>query len=316
MSTAPHASTVADARPGNWVDRYLPPRARPYAQLARLDRPIGWWLLMWPCWWSAALVADATKMALPNLWHLALFFVGSVVMRGAGCTWNDIADRDIDAKVARTRSRPIPAGRVTARAAAVFMGLQGLVGLAVLLQFDPFTIVLGFASLVVVVVYPFMKRLTGHPQVVLGLAFSWGALVGWSAVRGELDVAPFLLYFGCVAWVVGYDTIYAHQDREDDAMIGLGSTALTYGEATRPFLAGCYLLTGLLFATAFAAAKVGVVGWLGLLAFAVHLAWQVRRLDIDDGALCLKLFKSNAPAGWILFAGLLLDAALRHGLMR
>ncbi|ODN71615.1 4-hydroxybenzoate octaprenyltransferase [Methylobrevis pamukkalensis] len=312
-SPSPDTATVADARPGNWVDRFVPMRLRPYAQLARLDRPIGWWLLMWPCWWSAALVAGAVGRPWPDVWHLLLFFVGSVVMRGAGCTWNDITDRDIDAKVERTRSRPIPAGRVSAKAAAVFMALLGLVGLAVLLQFNRFTIGLGLASLLIVLVYPFMKRVTGHPQVVLGLAFSWGALVAWSAVVGWLEMAPILLYFGCVAWVVGYDTIYAHQDREDDAMIGLGSTALTYGSQTRPFLAGCYLVTVMLFGIALFSAGAGVLAWLGLAAFAAQLASQVIRLDIDDGALCLALFKSNSGAGWLFFAGLTADTLLRGG---
>ncbi|SON54639.1 4-hydroxybenzoate octaprenyltransferase [Hartmannibacter diazotrophicus] len=314
MSNSSDNHTVADARPGNWVDRHAPPALRPYAQLARFDRPIGWWLLMWPCWWSAALVAGATGAPWPNPWHLALFMIGSIVMRGAGCTWNDITDRDIDAKVERTRSRPIPAGRVGVRQAVAFMVFLGLVGLLVLVQFNAFTIVLGIASLLVVVVYPFMKRLTGHPQIVLGLAFSWGALVGWSATTGSLEVAPLVFFIGCVFWVVGYDTIYAHQDREDDALIGLGSTALTYGEKTKPFLAGCFMATLLLFVIAFVAAGAGLIAFVGLAGFALQLAWQVTRLDINDGALCLRIFKSNSKAGWILFVGLTADTLLRSAI--
>nr|WP_328838102.1 4-hydroxybenzoate octaprenyltransferase [Methylobrevis albus] len=292
------------------MDRLLPQALRPYAQLARFDRPIGWWLLMWPCWWAAALVAIAAGRPGPDLWHLALFFVGAVVMRGAGCTWNDITDRDIDAQVARTRSRPIPAGRVSVRQALVFMALQALVGLAVLLQFNLFTIGLGLASVGVVAIYPFMKRITGHPQIVLGLAFSWGALVGWSAVAGQVDIAAWILYAGCVAWTVGYDTLYAHQDREDDAMIGLGSTALTYGDKSAPFIGGCYIATTLAFAIALYSAGAGVLAWVGLAGFAMHLAWQIARFDHTDGALCLKLFKSNTQAGWIFFAGLVADGLI------
>jgi 4-hydroxybenzoate polyprenyltransferase len=229
------AGRVADA-PGNWVDRLAPPALRPYLRLARFDRPIGAWLLLMPCWWSAGLAAIAAKAAVPSPWHVLLFFIGAFVMRGCGCTWNDIVDRNIDAQVARTRSRPIPSGQVSLTGAVIFLVLQALVGLAVLLQFNGFAIATGIASLAIVAVYPFFKRITYWPQVVLGLAFSWGALMGWAAAFGRLDLPAVLLYAGSIAWVIGYDTIYAHQDREDDAFIGLKSTALLFGARTRPIL--------------------------------------------------------------------------------
>src|SRR5688572_20676068 len=221
----------------NWVDTRAPAWARPYLRLARADRPIGSWLLLLPCWWSAALAVIAAGAPAPNVWHLVAFAIGAVAMRGAGCTYNDLVDRDLDARVERTRSRPLPSGQVTARAAAIFLMLQALVGLAVLLTLNRFAILVGVASLVVVAIYPFMKRFTWWPQIGLGLAFSWGALMGWAAAFGRLDLAALLLYAGSIAWVIGYDTIYAHQDREDDALVGLKSTALLFGPNTRPALA-------------------------------------------------------------------------------
>src|ERR1700683_5531368 len=226
---------VADAI-GNWVDALAPVWSRPYLRLARLDRPIGSWLLLLPCWWSAALAAVAAHARVPSLCHLVLFFVGAFAMRGAGCAWNDIVDRDLDASVERTRSRPIPSGQVSVGQAGLFLVLLALVGLAVLIRFNGFTIALGIASLAIVVVYPFMKRITYWPQIVLGLAFSWGALMGWAGAFGRLDLAPLLLYAGSISWVIGYDTIYAHQDREDDALIGVKSTALLFGARTQPML--------------------------------------------------------------------------------
>ena len=300
------AGRVADST-GNWVDSLAPAWARPYLRLARLDRPIGSWLLLLPCWWSAGLAAVAAHQQV-NLWHVVLFFVGAFAMRGAGCTWNDIVDRDLDARVERTRSRPIPSGQVSVAGAFTFLVLQALVGLAVLLQFNGFTILTGFASLAVVVVYPFMKRVTYWPQIALGFAFSWGALMGWPAVFGRLDWPALLLYAGSIAWVIGYDTIYAHQDREDDALIGVKSTALLFGERTKPMLAVFYALAVLLIATAGWSVGAGVVFSLGLLAFAAHLAWQIRRLDIADPANCLVVFKSNRDAGLILFGALVIEA--------
>ena len=303
------AGRVADST-GNWVDGVAPAWARPYLRLARLDRPIGSWLLLMPCWWSVGLAAVHAGSQV-NLWHVLLFFVGAFAMRGAGCTWNDIVDRDLDARVERTRSRPIPSGQVTVAAAAAFLALQALVGLAVLLQFNRFTIYVGFASLAVVAIYPFMKRITYWPQIVLGLAFSWGALMGWPATFARLDLPALLLYAGAISWVIGYDTIYAHQDREDDALIGLKSTALLFRERTKPMLALFYALAVALIALAGWSAGAGLLFSLGLLAFATHLAWQIARLDVDDPIDCLVVFKSNRDAGLILFAGLVLDAALR-----
>jgi 4-hydroxybenzoate polyprenyltransferase len=303
------AGRVADST-GNWVDGVAPAWARPYLRLARLDRPIGSWLLLLPCWWSVALAAVHARSQV-NVWHVLLFFVGAFAMRGAGCTWNDIVDRDLDARVERTRSRPIPSGQVTVASAAAFLALQALVGLAVLLQFNRFTIYVGFASLAVVAVYPFMKRITYWPQIVLGLAFSWGALMGWPATFARLDLPAFLLYAGAISWVIGYDTIYAHQDREDDALIGVKSTALLFRERTKPVLALFYALAVALIALAGWSAGAGLVFALGLLAFAAHLAWQIARLDVDDPLNCLLVFKSNRDAGLILFAGLVLDAGLR-----
>ena len=299
---------VADAT-GNWVDLYAPANFRPYLRLARLDRPIGSWLLLMPCWWSVGLTGLATNH-LPSGWHIVLFFIGAFAMRGAGCTWNDLVDRDLDGKVERTRSRPIPSGQVTAKQAAVFMIAQALVGLAVLLQFNRFTIATGLASLVVVAVYPFMKRITYWPQIFLGLAFSWGALMGWPAAFGRLDWAPVILYAGAISWVIAYDTIYAHQDREDDMMIGIKSTALLFGADTKLALTIFYAAAVVLIGVACVMAGAGWITLLGLAGFAVHLAWQVRRIDIDDPALCLRLFRSNRDAGLILFAAMLIDAAV------
>ena len=304
------AGRVADST-GNWVDGWAPAWTRPYLRLARLDRPIGSWLLLLPCWWSVALAAVHAGTQV-NAWHLLLFFVGAFAMRGAGCTWNDIVDRDLDARVERTRSRPIPSGQVTVAAAAAFLALQALLGLAVLLQFNGFTVLVGLASLGVVAIYPFMKRVTYWPQIVLGLAFSWGALMGWPATFGRLDAPAVLLYAGAICWVIGYDTIYAHQDREDDALIGIKSTALLFRERTKPMLALFYALAVALIALAGFGAGAGLIFALGLLAFALHLAWQIARLDVDDPVNCLAVFKSNRDAGLILFAGLALDAAAAH----
>jgi 4-hydroxybenzoate polyprenyltransferase len=302
---------VADST-GNWVDDVAPPWSRPYLRLARFDRPIGAWLLLIPCWWSAALAGIASGHAGPRIDHLVLFLVGAFAMRGAGCTWNDIVDRNLDGSVARTRSRPIPSGRVGVVQASAFMAALALVGLAVLLQFNWFTVLTGIASLGVVAIYPFMKRVTFWPQSVLGLAFSWGALMGWPAVFGRIDLAPVLLYAGSIAWVIAYDTIYAHQDREDDILIGVKSTARLFGERTPMILSAFYATTVVLFAAAGFAAGAGLVFALGLAAFAGHLAWQVWRLDIDDGDLCLKLFRSNRDAGLILFVAMTLDAFVQH----
>jgi 4-hydroxybenzoate polyprenyltransferase len=303
---------VADST-GNWVDSLAPAWSRPYLRLARFDRPIGSWLLLLPCWWSAALAAGIAGEVKSLPWVLALFFVGAFVMRGAGCTWNDITDRDLDAKVERTRSRPIPAGQVSVGNAFAFLVALALVGLAVLLQFNAFAILTGFASLAIVAVYPFMKRITYWPQVVLGLAFSWGALMGFAVTLGTLGAPAFVLYAGSIAWVIAYDTIYAHQDREDDALIGVKSTALLFGENTQTMLTLFYALAVLLIGMSIYLSGCGWLAYAGLIAFAAHLVWQVRSIRIDDAALCLRLFKSNRDAGLLLFAGLVADSLVRAG---
>jgi len=302
---------VADST-GNWVDGHAPSWSRPYLRLARLDRPIGSWLLLLPCWWSVGLAAVTAGDRYPNPWHVLLFLIGAFAMRGAGCTWNDLADRDIDGRVERTRSRPIPSGQVTVPQAVGFMVVQALIGLIVLLQFNRFTVAAGIASLAIVVVYPFMKRVTYWPQIFLGLSFSWGALMGWAAAFGQLGAPAYVLYAGAICWVIAYDTIYAHQDREDDALVGLKSTAILFVENTRPMLAAFYAAAVVLIALAQWSAGCGVWSYLGLSAFAIHLAWQVWRIDITDSTLCLMLFKSNRDAGLILFAGYVADAASRH----
>jgi 4-hydroxybenzoate polyprenyltransferase len=302
------AGRVADST-GNWVDNLAPAFTRPYLRLSRFDRPIGAWLLLMPCWWSVGLAGMRTDH-FPSLWHIVLFFIGAFAMRGAGCTWNDIVDRDLDAKVERTRSRPIPSKQVTTAQATGFMVAQALVGLLVLIQFNTFTIITGIASLGVVAVYPFLKRFTYWPQIGLGLAFSWGALMGWPAAFGELGWPAYLLYAGSISWVIGYDTIYAHQDRDDDSLIGIKSTALLFGERTPTMLTIFYAAAVVLIGAAGLMAGGGFIFVLGLIAFAVHLTWQVLRVDINDPAYCLVLFKSNRDAGLILFGAMLLEAAV------
>ncbi len=241
---------------------------------------------------------------------IALFFIGAFAMRGAGCTWNDITDRDLDALVERTRSRPIPAGQVSVPQAMIFLVVQALVGLAVLLQFNRFALATGIASLLIVAVYPFMKRITWWPQIVLGLAFSWGALMGFAATFGRIDAAALALYAGSISWVIGYDTIYAHQDAEDDALIGVKSTALLFGARTSRALMIFYAAAVALIGLALALAGAHWPSWLGLGAFAAHLARQIARLQIGDPAQCLRVFKSNRDAGLLLLVGLLADAIL------
>src|SRR5271168_3585886 len=290
------AGSVADAT-GNWVDTSAPAWARPYLRLSRLDRPIGSWLLLMPCWWSLALAAGIAHQLGRLPLTIVLFFVGAFVMRGAGCTWNDITDRKLDALVERTRSRPIPAGQVSVPQAVIFLAVQALIGLLVLLQFNRFAIMTGIASLLIVAIYPFMKRITYWPQIVLGLAFSWGALMGFAVLLGRSDAAALWLYAGSISWVIGYDTIYAHQDAEDDALMGIKSTALLFGARTRPALTAFYALAVVLIGMALTLAGAGLPAWSGLAAFTAHLVWQISRLQISDPALCLRIFKSNRDAG-------------------
>lgn len=308
-------AAVADAKPGNWVDRWAPLGARPYLRLARLDRPAGTWLVLLPCWWGVALAvatgAVASERAFyPDPYFLVLFAIGAIAMRGAGCTFNDIVDRDFDARVERTRNRPIASGAISVPKAVLFLVLQSLVGLAVLIQFNAFTIWLGVASLALVVIYPFAKRFTYWPQFFLGLAFNWGALMGWSAVTGSLSMAPVILYAAGIAWTLGYDTIYAHQDKEDDALIGVKSLALKLGASTKPWL---MLFYGALIAGLGAAGNTAGMGWVFyalLLGPAAHLAYQVARLDVDDPAVCLRIFRENRDFGLLVFAVIVVGAAL------
>jgi 4-hydroxybenzoate polyprenyltransferase len=316
MPSRPAEGRVADAVQGNWVDRRAPAALRPYLRLSRADRPIGTWLLLIPCWWGLLLAAAADPEGLRpfDLWIALGCGLGACLMRGSGCTWNDLTDRDIDARVARTRSRPLPSGQVTPRQAAGWMVAQAALAFAILVSFPPEAVALGTASLALVAVYPFAKRFTWWPQVFLGLAFNWGALLGWAAHARGLSAAPLLLYAAGVAWTLFYDTIYAHQDREDDALIGVKSTARLFGRRTRPWLLGFLCAAGALALAAVAAAGLRgpalAAALLGALGFAAHLGWQLRRLDIDDPAACLMLFRSNRDAGLILTAGLLGAAIL------
>jgi 4-hydroxybenzoate polyprenyltransferase len=304
--------TVPDAKRGNWVDKKAPLWLQPYLRLARFDRPIGWWLLVLPCWWSTTMAASVAGKAYPDPVLMILFLIGAVAMRGAGSTYNDIADRELDQKVERTRNRPVASGAVRVSSAWIFCGLQCLAGLAVLLSLNSFSIMLGFCSMLPVLAYPFMKRITSWPQAVLGLAFSWGALMGWAAVFGSLGVPALCLYGAAIFWTMGYDTIYAIQDIEDDAMAGIRSTALLFGKATPMAVGGFYGVSLLLLSVAIFTANLGAMAYLGLLFFAFHLIWQVKRLDIGDGKGALTIFRSNRDGGLILLVGLALDAAVRH----
>ncbi|MEL7028616.1 MAG: 4-hydroxybenzoate octaprenyltransferase [Pseudomonadota bacterium] len=310
MTNAPAGDRVADAAPSNWVDRYAPAAWRPYLRLARIDRPIGTWLLLWPCLWASALAAAAAGDAFPPPGHLVLFVIGAIVMRGAGCAYNDIVDRDFDAQVARTALRPIPSGAVSVRAACAFLVALSLTGLIVLLQFNHFTIGLGIASLAIVAAYPFMKRITYWPQAWLGITFNWGALMGWSAATGGLATPALFLYAAGFFWTLGYDTIYAHQDKEDDALIGVKSTALKFGRQTKPWLFSFYGLALLCFAAAGATAGVHPVFHLGLIAAGAHLAWQAATVRVDNPDSCLTRFRSNRDFGLILFVTILASGLL------
>jgi 4-hydroxybenzoate polyprenyltransferase len=304
------ASRVADASPSNWVDRWAPLSWQPYLRLGRFDRPIGAWLLLFPCWWSQTLAQVASRESVPNFRYLALFAIGALAMRASGCAYNDYVDRDIDARVQRTASRPIPSGQVSPEGALKFVVITALIGLAVLLNFNWFTVWLGLASLLIVVVYPFAKRVTPYPQLVLGFAFSWGALVGWAAVKGSIDWPALALFAGCVLWVIGYDTIYAHQDKEDDALLGLGSTALHFGEDTVTFVGAVYGLACILWLVAGALAGAHLVYFLSVTLVFLQMSWQVATLDIRNSANCLWRFRSNRDVGFAIFLGLLADMGL------
>ena len=305
--TAPDpGDTIADAVRGNWVDRLAPPWSRPFLRLSRADRPIGTWLLLLPCWWGVLLAAASVPGSAGwlTVWIVLGCAVGAFLMRGAGCTWNDITDREFDGRVARTRLRPIPSGQVTVRGAAAWMVVQSLVAFGILITFNWAAIALGVASLAVVAVYPFAKRFTWWPQVFLGLAFNWGALLAWTAQTGSLSWAAVLLYLAGIAWTVFYDTIYAHQDREDDALIGIKSTARLFGENTHRWLRVFLVAAVVLMAAAVVVALLPrgslpamLLGLFGVWAFGAHLCWQLTRLDPDDPEVCLRLFRANRDAG-------------------
>jgi 4-hydroxybenzoate polyprenyltransferase len=310
MTMAPATDRVPDAPPGNWVDRLAPTPVKPYLRLARFDRPIGAWLLLFPAWWSQALAELSLGRPYPSPSYLLLFLVGAFIMRGAGCTYNDIVDRDFDARVARTAARPIASGQVSVPAAFAFLAALCLLGLAVLLQLNWFTVLLGASSLLLIAAYPFAKRFTFWPQLVLGLTFKWGALVGWAAVTGSLALPALLLYAGSVLWTIGYDTIYAHQDKEDDALIGLKSTALRFGDATRPWLVAFYAGAVALWGVAGLLAGARLAFLLALALAAGQLAWQAVTLDVHDAANCFARFRSNRWIGWLLLLGLAADMGL------
>lgn len=301
-------AALPDSQKDHPLWRHAPAGLRPYVQLARLDRPVGWWLLLLPCWESSALASAALHRA-PNLWHLTLFFIGAVVMRGAGSTYNDYVDREIDAKVERTRNRPLASGRVSPRAALWFIVAQCLVGLFVLLSFNGYTIALGFLSPLIVAVYPFAKRFTSWPQAILGFAFAYGAMLGWTAITGSLAAPALLLYASCILWTIGFDTIYALQDVRDDAIAGVRSTARLFGAQIKRAVGGLY--AGSVICAALAAYMIGggLFSWLGVAAYAAHLAWQVSltREDAPPGT-ALMLFRSNRDAGLLLFAGFFLQS--------
>jgi len=304
MGPSAETDSASDIRSDHWVERLAPPGARPYLRLARIDRPIGTWLLLIPCWWGTAFAASSlSAFRWSDLMLYILFAVGALVMRGAGCCWNDIMDRDFDAKVARTTQRPIANGDLTVRQALLFMALLMLIGLAVLIPMGQAAAMVAIASLVLVVIYPLMKRVSYWPQFFLGLAFNWGILVAWAAVTGGLGLPAALLYAAGIAWTLGYDTIYAHQDKEDDALIGVKSTALKFGANTKPWLWGFYAVTLVLTAAAGATAGLAWPFYVLLALGAVQLAWQVIDLDLDDPADCLAKFHSNRYFGFILLAG-------------
>ena len=297
-------SIIADARGDNWVDRHAPEFLKPWFKLARFDRPVGTWLLLWPCWWSIILARPA--LDLETLRLFVLFGLGALIMRGAGCTVNDIADRNFDGKVERTRLRPIPSGQVTTKQAVLWAAFLALLGLVILLQLGQTAIWLGVFSLFLVVVYPFTKRVTWWPQAWLGLTFNWGAVMGYAAAAGTVELPALLLYAGGFFWTMGYDTIYAHQDKEDDALIGVKSSARKLGRRTRPALWIFYGLTIVLWALA--AREAGFSHWflLGFAAVVAHFVWQVVRVDIDNSRDCLAKFKSNIGMGFIMLAALLM----------
>ena len=305
--TKPEVSDqVFDAVKGNWVDTMAPIWAQGYLRLSRMDRPIGTWLLLIPCWWGLVLaILEKNDPHFSDLWIFFGCAMGAVLMRGAGCTWNDITDRNLDGQVARTKSRPIPSGQVRVKQALIWMLVQVALAALILMSFKKAAIFLGLIALLPVVIYPFAKRFTWWPQVFLGIAFNWGALLGYAAHSGGLGWPAFLLYFAGIAWTVFYDTIYAHQDKEDDALIGIKSTARLFGDDSLIWLRWITVIWGVLMVCAiFAALQAGprVLCTLGVFAFIAHLFWQMQRLDINDETVLLIIFRSNRDAGLLLLA--------------
>ncbi len=303
----PEAQGVADAVSGNWVDRLAPRATRPYLRLSRADRPIGTWLLFVPCLWGVGLAALGSGFRPWDVWLVVSCGLGAFLMRGAGCTWNDITDRDIDARVARTKGRPLPSGQVTVTGALIWMLAQALIAAAILFTYNRFAVGLGIASLALVGIYPFAKRFTWWPQVFLGLAFNWGALLGFAAHQGRIELSTVVLYMAGISWTLYYDTIYAHQDKEDDALIGVKSTARLFGERSRIWLWLFAGLTLLLLMLAVVLALPDDAGpaklplaLAGIWAMGWHLAWQMRRLDLDDPLSCMMAFRANRDAGLIV----------------
>ena len=304
---------VADADADNWVDLYCPGNLRPYMRLSRADRPAGTWLLLLPCFWSIGLATahSGTGWTWLTVWLVAACSMGAFLMRGAGCTWNDFTDRHIDAKVSRTLSRPIPSGQVTPKQAILWMGMQALLAFLILLTFNATAILFGILSLLPVAIYPFAKRFTWWPQVFLGIAFNWGAILCWVAVTGSLALPAVFLYLGGILWTLFYDTIYAHQDREDDALIGVKSTARLFDKDTPKWLFGFLIGSTVLFSLAVILALGPtenplslIIGLAGVWGFGWHLTWQLRNLDIDDPDICHRLFGKNRDTGLILAVSL------------
>ena len=298
--------SLPDAVEGSWVNTQAPAFSRPYLRLSRMDRPIGSWLLLLPCWWSLslAIIADPSTRRVEDIWLALACAFGAVLMRGAGCSWNDLADRKLDADVRRTRSRPLPSGQITPRQALVWMTAQASLAFGLLLTFNSFAIFLGIMSLVPVAFYPFAKRITWWPQIFLGIAFNWGALLAWAAHSGTLSLSPVLLYFAGIFWTLFYDTIYAHQDRDDDGVVGIRSTARLLNSQTEKWLVFFLVCAVTLMTLSVAIVivpsdkiAVQILAGLGIGLFSLHLLWQLRRLDIDNNEVCLMLFRANRNAG-------------------
>lgn len=307
MTDAAPAAGHTDINRTHWILRLLPAWMRPYGRLARWDRPIGTWLLLFPCWWALAFSAPLTRThgAGALAWLMLLFAIGAGAMRGVGCTWNDFLDRDVDARVERTRNRPLPAGEATVRQALVWLVVQAAIGAVILFSFSPFAIMVGLASLLVVAVYPLMKRVTSWPQVVLGLAFNWGALLGWAVTQDRIAAASIALYLGGVAWTLVYDTIYAMQDQRDDAIVGVRSTARRFQAHPQIWLTVFAVLTVIGFGLTGWLTDIGALYYVALAAVAAHLTWQIATMKPHDPADCLHKFRANRFIGWLLLAGII-----------